>query len=141
MLEKLARNDLFVRYYNLSRGGVLTALSFKTSIDAPSRFRRVSDAGAFLGLTPKKYQSGEVDRNGGISKQGNRMTRTLVYEAASCLLTRYGTDISLAIWTNELRHRMGYKKVIVALARKLTTLMLSMWKSEIFYNERFKAVN
>ncbi|HFE2059477.1 TPA: transposase, partial [Klebsiella pneumoniae] len=111
---------------------VLTALSFKTSIDDPSRFRRVSDAGAFLGLTPKKYQYGEVDRNGGISKQRNRMTCTLIYEAASCLLTRYGKDTSLAIWAKELRHRMGYKKVIVALARKLVTLMLSMWKSETF---------
>ncbi len=69
------------------------------------------------------------------------MTRTLIYEAASCLLTRYGKDTSLAIWANELRHRMGYKKVIVALARKLTILMLSMWKSETFYNERLKAVN
>lgn len=58
------------------------------------------------------------------------MTRTLLYEAASCMLTRYGTDTSLAILANGLRHRMGYKKVIVALARKLTTLMLSMWKSE-----------
>ncbi len=69
------------------------------------------------------------------------MTRTLLYEAASCLLTRYGTDTSLAIWANGLRHRMGYKKVIVALARKLTTLMLSMWKSETIYNERLNAKN
>lgn len=142
MLEKLARKDPVCQILQSIPGvGVLTALSFKTSIDDPSRFRRVSDAGAFLGLTPKKYQSGEVDRNGGISKQGNRMTRTLIYEAASCLLTHYGTDTSLAIWANGLRRRMGYKKVIVALARKLTTLMLSMWKSETFYNERLKAVN
>lgn len=69
------------------------------------------------------------------------MTRTLIYEAASCLLTRYGTDTILAIWANELRRRMSYKKLIVALARKLTTLMLSMWKSETFYNKRLSAVN
>lgn len=116
--------------------GVLTSLSFKTSIDGPFRFRGVSDAGA-----PKKSQSGEIDRNEGISKQGNRMTRTLLHEAASCLLTRYGTDTSLAIWANELRHRMGYKKIIVALSRKLTTLMLSVRKSETFYNERINMVN
>ncbi|KGD80404.1 hypothetical protein ID10_05115 [Pantoea agglomerans] len=97
MLEKLARKDPICQILRSIPGvGVLTALSFKTSIDDPSRFRRVSDVGAFLGLMPKKYQSGEVDRNGGISKQGNRI---------------------------------GYKKVIVALARKLTTLMLSIWKS------------
>lgn len=84
MLEKLAQKDPVCQILQSIPGvGVLTASSFKTSIDDPSRFRRVSDAGAFLGLTPKKYQSGEVDRNGGISKQGNRMTRTLIYEAAS----------------------------------------------------------
>ncbi|WP_072010215.1 transposase [Rahnella aquatilis] len=59
---------------SVSGVGVLTALSFKTSIDHPACFRRVNDAGAFPGLTPRTYQSGEVDRNGGISKQGNRMT-------------------------------------------------------------------
>lgn len=69
------------------------------------------------------------------------MIRTLNYEAASRLLTRYGIDTNLAIWANELRHRVGYKKVIVALARKLTALMLNMWKSETFYNEQLKAVN
>jgi transposase len=126
---------------SISGVGVLTSLSFKTSIDGPFRFRRVSDAGALFGLTPKKSQSGEIDRNEGISKQGNRMTRTLLHEAASCLLTRYGTDTSLAIWANELRHRMGYKKIIVALSRKLTTLMLSVRKSETFYNERINMVN
>lgn len=142
MLEKIARKDPVCQILRSIPGvGVLTALSFKTSIDDHSRFRQVSDVGAFLGLMPKKYQSGEVDRNGGISKQGNRMTRTLLYEAASCLLTRYGTDTSLAIWANGLRHRMGYKKVIVALARKLTTLMLSIWKSETIYIERLNAIN
>ncbi|QYM96371.1 IS110 family transposase [Dickeya ananatis] len=142
MLEKIARKDPVCQILQSVPGvGTLTALSFKTSIDDPSRFRRVSDAGAFLGLTPRKYQSGEIDRNGGISKQGNRMARTLIYEAASCLLTRYGTDSGLAIWANELRRRMSYKKVVVALARKLTLLMLSMWKSGTYYQERVIAVN
>jgi transposase len=62
------------------------------------------------------------------------MTHVLIYEAPTCPLTRYGTNTSLAIWTNELLRRMSYKKVIVALARKLTILMLSMWKPETLYN-------
>ncbi|WP_109706662.1 transposase [Pantoea ananatis] len=84
-------------------------------MDDPSRFKRVSDVSAFLRLTPKKYKPGEVDRNGGISKQGNKMTRTLLYEAASCLLTRYSTDKSLAIWANGLRHRMTTRKLLLRL--------------------------
>ena len=115
--------------------GVLTAMSFRTAVDDPSRFKSVSDVGAFLGLTPKKYQSGEVDRNGGISKHGSRQTRSLLYEAASCLLSRYGKETTLAKWANSLRQRMGYKKAVVALARKLSSLMLSMWKSGEFYND------
>lgn len=115
--------------------GMLTAISFKTAVDDPTRFSSISDVGAFLGLTPKKYQSGEVDRNGGISKHGSRQTRSLLYEAASCLLSRYGTQTTLAKWANSLRQRMGYKKAVVALARKLSSLMLSMWKSGEFYND------
>ncbi len=113
--------------------GVLTAMSFRTAVDDPNRFSSVSDVGAFLGLTPKKYQSGEVDRNGGISKHGSRQTRSLLFEAASCLLTRYGKETSLAKWANTIRQRIGYKKAVVALARKLSAVMLSMWKSGEVY--------
>lgn len=120
--------------------GTLTAISFKTSIDDPTRFTSVADVGAFLGLTPKRYQSGEVDRNGGISKHGSRQTRSLLYEAASCLLTRYGKHTTLAAWATKLRERLGFKKAVVALARKLSTLMLSMWKSGEVYRSEIVSV-
>lgn len=137
ILQCLAKNDPVCKLLGSIPGvGVLTAISFKTAVDDPSRFTSVSDVGAFLGLTPKKYQSGDVDRNGQISKHGSRQTRSLLYEAASCLLSRYGTETKLAKWANSLRERMGYKKAVVALARKLSSLMLSMWKSGEMYNDQ-----
>jgi transposase len=136
MLEKRAAQDPVCKVLTSIPGvGALTALSFKTAIDDPTRFRRVSDVGAYLGLTPRKYQSGDVDRSGAISKQGNRHTRSLLYEAASCLLSRYGTETSLARWADMIRQKKGYKKAVVALARKLSTVMLSMWKSGELYKD------
>lgn len=136
LLDRQAKSDPVCQLLTSIPGvGMLTAISFKTAVDDPTRFNSVSDVGAFLGLTPKKYQSGEVDRNGGTSKHGGRQTRSLLYEAASCLLSRYGTQTTLAEWANSLRPRMGYKKAVVALARKLSSLILSIWKSGEFYND------
>ena len=75
--------------------GQLTALAFVAAIDDPSRIRRSRDVGAYLGLVPKRYQSGEVDYVGGISKCGDRRVRTLLYEAANLMLTRYKGQLKL----------------------------------------------
>ena len=140
-LAKYASDDPVCKLLKTIPGvGTLTAVSYKTSIDDPSRFTSVADVGAFLGLTPKRYQCGEVDRNGGISKHGSRQTRSLLYEAASCLLTRYGKHTTLAAWATKLRERLGFKKAVVALARKLSTLMLSMWKSGEVYRSEIASV-
>ena len=72
----------------IPRVGQLTALAFVAAIDDPSRIRRSRDVGAYLGLVPRRYQSGEVDYVGGISKCGDRRVRTLLYEAANVMLTR-----------------------------------------------------
>jgi len=135
-LLSFTRTDVVCKLLTSIPGvGTLTAISFKTAIDDPARFGSVSDAGAFLGLTPKKYQSGEVDRNGGISKHGCRQTRSLLYKAAACLSSRYGKDTTLAAWGKRLWERLGFKKAVVALARKLSAVMLSMWKSGELYRE------
>ena len=70
--------------------GPITALAFTAAIEDPGRFRRSRDVGAYLGLTPRRYQSGDRDIAGAISKQGDRMARHYLYEAANCLLT-FGT--------------------------------------------------
>lgn len=134
LLASQAKNDAVCKLLMSVPGvGVLTAVSFKTAVDDPTRFGHVSDVGPYLGLTPKKYQSGEVDRNSGISKHGNRQTRSLLYEAALSIFKRYGKDTKMAAWAAKLECRAGHKKAVVALARKLATLLLSLWRNgEIF---------
>ncbi|WP_338925700.1 IS110 family transposase [Mycetohabitans endofungorum] len=110
--------------------GSLTAVAFASAVDNAERLRSVRDIGPYLGLTPTKYQSGNVDRNAGISKAGCRLTRHLLFEAASSLICRYRQNCDLRRWALTLIPRIGARKAIVATARKLATVLLSMWKGQ-----------
>ena len=83
--------------------------------------------GAHFGLTPKKYQSGEIDRTGRISKVGDAMVRTALFEAANVMLTRAVRCSGLKAWALRVASRQGMKKAKVALARKLAVVMHRMW--------------
>jgi transposase len=107
--------------------GALVALTFTTAIDDPARFRRSRTIGAPFGLTPKKYQSGETDVTGGISKMGDTMVRTALYEAANVMLTRVGRFSILKRWALEVAKRRGMKRAKVALARKLGCVLHRIW--------------
>jgi transposase len=107
--------------------GSLTAVAYVTTVDEPSRFRRSKDLGPYLGLTPRQYQSGEVDRAGSISKCGDRTTRGLLVEAASVLLFRSKQTSSLKEWGLRLSRRTGTAKAKVAVARKLAVVLHRMW--------------
>lgn len=115
--------------------GPITALAFASAIEDPSRFKRSRDVGAYLGLTPKRYQSGDRDVAGAISKQGDAMARHYLYEAANCLLTTWGGRSALKSWGLRLVKRIGAKKARVAVARKLACLLLRLWKHESHYKE------
>lgn len=115
--------------------GPVTALAFVAAIEAPERFPRSRDVGAYLGLTPRRYQSGERDIVGAISKQGDAMARHYLYEAANCLLTTWGGRSPLKSWGLRLVKRLGAKKARVAVARKLACLLLRLWKSGMHYDE------
>jgi transposase len=106
--------------------GQLTALAFVAAIDDPSRIRRSRDIGAYFGLVPRRYQSGEVDRTGGISKCGDRRVRTLLYEAANVMLTRYKGQLKLKDWAFAIAKRSTMRKARVALARRLAIIMHAM---------------
>src|ERR1700748_1559527 len=106
--------------------GQLTALAFVAAIDDPSRIRRSRDAGAYLGLVPRRYQSGEIDYTGGISKCGDRRVRTLLYEAANVMLTRYKGQLKLKDWAFAIARRSTMRKARVALARRLAIIMHAM---------------
>jgi transposase len=107
--------------------GALVAITFTSAVDDPARFRRSRTVGAHFGLTPKKYQSGETDVTGGISKVGDAMVRTALYEAANVMLTRTGKFSSLKRWALEVAQRRGMRRAKVALARKLAVVLHRLW--------------
>jgi transposase len=106
--------------------GQLTALAFTAAVDDPGRFRRSRDIGAYLGLVPRRYQSGEVDYTGGISKCGDRRVRTLLYEAANVMLTRYKGQLKLKDWALAIAKRSTMRKARIALARRLAIIVHAM---------------
>src|SRR5690348_17270107 len=105
----------------------LVAITFKTAVDDPGRFRTAKAVGAHFGLTPKRYQSGETDVTGGISKVGDAMVRTALYEAANAMLTRTSGVSALTRWALEVARRRGMRRAKVALARKLAGVLRRMW--------------
>ena len=106
--------------------GQLTALAFTAAIDDPERFRRSREIGAYFGLVPRRYQSGEVDYTGSISKCGDRRVRTLLYEAANVMLTRYKGPLKLKDWALAIAKRSTMRKARIALARRLAIIMHAM---------------
>lgn len=119
--------------------GPITALAVASAFDEASRFRRSSAAGAYLGLTPKRYESGETSRNGRISKRGDKMTRTFLYEAANTLMTRDIGGSALRDWARAIAKRTGPRKAKVALARKLAVILHAMWRSGDPFEARIAA--
>ena len=109
--------------------GVLSVLAFVSAIENPDRFSRSRSVGAHLGLTPRRYQSGEIDRSGRISRCGDRLVRTLLYEAAVVILARVKRACGLKDWAHAIARRSGAGKARVALARKLSVILHSIWRS------------
>ena len=106
--------------------GPLTALSYCATIDDPDRFAGSRAVGAYLGLTSRRWQSGEVDYGGRISKMGDSLLRHLLYEAANGLLTRVRRAHPLKDWARKVKKRTSHRKACVALARKLAVILHKM---------------
>jgi transposase len=107
--------------------GALVALTFRSGVDDPRRFRRSRSLGPHFGLTPRRYQSGETDITGGISRAGDVMVRTALYEAATVILTRAVRFSALKRWAVDVAARRGVKRARVALARKLSLVLHRIW--------------
>ena len=124
----LARADRQARSFMTAPGvGPVTALCFRATIDDPTRFSRSRSVGAYVGLTTRRYSSGEVDWTGRISKCGDSMLRSYLYEAAGVLLTRVQKWSALKAWGMRLAKRIGMRKARVAVARKLAVVLHRMW--------------
>jgi transposase len=125
---KLARYDAQVRRFMTVPGiGPITALCFKATIDDPTRFKRSRSVGAYVGLTTRRHASGEIDWTGRISKCGDAMLRSYLFEAAGVLLTRVPKWSTLKAWGMRLAKRNGLRKAKVAVARKLSVILHRMW--------------
>jgi transposase len=127
LLATVRDDEVCRRLMTIPGVGAVVAMSFKSAIDQPERFRHSKAVGAHLGLTPRKYQSGEVDRTGRISKVGDATVRTALFEAANIMLTRAARWSSLKAWALRVGNRQGMKKAKVALARKLAVVLHRMW--------------
>jgi transposase len=132
----VARDELCRRFMAIPGVGPVTALTFSTAIDDPSRFRRSRDVAAYFGLTSKRWQSGaSIDVQGRISKAGDPDVRRALYEAASAMLTRYKGKTALKSWGQRIAKRC-HKKAVVAVARKLAVIMHAMWRDGTVYADR-----
>ncbi len=127
-VRAIARTDARVRLVMSAPGvGAIVGLTYVAAIDEPSRFKSSKMVGAHFGLTPRKYQSGETDVTGRISKIGDQAVRTVLYEAAHTILTRAIKASALKSWAMKIAKRAGMKKAKVALARKLAVILHRMW--------------
>jgi transposase len=107
--------------------GPVVALTYRATVDVPARFKNSKAVGAVFGLTPSKYQSGEINRTGAISRCGDEMMRVMLYEAAQIMLVRSTKWSWLKAWAMKIARHRGTKKAIVALARRLAVIMHRIW--------------
>lgn len=137
MVRELGRSDeACQRLMTIPGVGVITAMTYKVALDNPERFESSETVGAYMGLTPRQYASGEVDRQGNISKMGPQECRSMLYEAAQSLLVICKKKSKLRTWGLKLAKKKGMKKAIVAVARKMAVIMHRMLvdKTEFVYS-------
>jgi transposase len=127
-VRALSRSDTRTRLLMSTPAvGPIVALTYASAIDDPARFKSSKQAGPHFGLTPKRYQSGETDRSGRISKIGDASVREALYQAAHVMLTKPVKGCSqLKSWAMRLARRAGMNKAKVALARKLAVILHRM---------------
>lgn len=127
MLTIVRGNEVCRRLMTVPGVGALIAATFTSGVDDPERFARSKGVGAHFGLTPRKYQSGETDITDAVSRVGDAMVRTALYEGAHIMLTRSVRFSSLKRWAMDVAKRRGMKRAKVALARKLAVILHRMW--------------
>jgi transposase len=127
LLAIVRDDDVCRRLMTIPGVGPVVALTFRVTVDVPARFRNSKAVGAVFGLTPSKYQSGENERSGAISRCGDEMMRMMLYEAAQSMLMRSTKWSWLKAWAMKIARHRGMKKAIVALARRLAVIMHRLW--------------
>ena len=127
-VKTMARTDALCQLLMTAPGvGPITALTYKAAVDDPRRFKHSRTVAAHFGLTPRRFQSGEVDRLGHISKAGDADVRTALYTAANSLMTRTVGFSTLKAWGMQLMKTKGRRVAVIAVARKLAVILHRMW--------------
>jgi transposase len=127
IVRRTLRDEVCRRLMTVPGVGPVVALTYRATVDVPARFRNSKAVGAVFGLTPSRYQSGEINRTGAISKCGDEMMRVMLYEAAQVMLTRTNKWSWLKAWAMQIARHRGMKKAIVALARRLAVILHRIW--------------
>jgi transposase len=127
LLAIVRDDDVCRRLMTVPGVGPVVALTYRVTVDVPARFRNSKAVGAVFGLTPARYQSGESDRTGRISRCGDEMMRMMLYEAAQVMLVVSTKWSWLKAWAMKIAKHRGMKKAIVALARRLAVIMHRIW--------------
>ena len=126
--RKLAHSDAVCQRLMSAPGvGFVTALTFKAGVDDPARFKHSRTVAAHFGLTPRRFQSGELDLEGHISRCGDASVRSTLYTAANAMLTRSSKWSSLKAWGMQLAKTRGHRRAVIAVARKLAVILHRMW--------------
>lgn len=124
----MARKDVICKRLMTVPGvGAITALTFKAGVDDPSRFKRSRTVAAHFGLTPRRFQSGEMDNPGHISRAGDADVRSALYVAAHSLVIRTDTWTYLKVWGLRLSKSKGHRRAVIAVARKLAVILHRIW--------------
>lgn len=128
LATKIAKADLVCRRLMTVPGvGPLTALTFKAAVDDPGRFASSRAVAAHFGLTPRRFQSGQIDISGGISRMGDAKVRGALYEAAFVMIVLSKRPSSLRTWALKLKAQRGLSFACLAVARKLAVILHRMW--------------
>ena len=127
VLDIVRHDEVCRRFMTTPSVGAIVAITYKSALDDPHRIKKSRNAGPLFGLTPKRYQSGETDVTGGITRVGDEMVRTTLYEAANVLLSRVTRFSALKRWGLEVAKRRGLKRAKVAVARRLAVILHRMW--------------
>jgi transposase len=129
ILAYVKHDEVCRRLMTIPGVGPLTALAFKTYVDRPERFHKSKRVGASVGLTPRKYASGQVDYDGHMTKCGDAFVRTHLFEAAKVMLSRTGRTSDLKTWGLRIARRSSMKNACGAVARRLAVIMHAMWRN------------
>lgn len=125
--QAASHDEIFLCFMAIPGVGPIVALTFRAAIDDPARFTSSRTVAAHFGLTPRRYQSGEMDYPGRISKAGDRDVRATLYAAANAMMMRSVASTEIKSWGLRLMRRKGRRRALVAVARKLAVIMHRMW--------------